>query len=71
MRANKSGRKSFGIMLRKYQILWKEKTFFEEAKWIKDLMVTVISKNPETNTLLTHFETSHIFFLMKVDFQVI
>ena len=63
MRANKSGRKSFGIMLRKYQILWKEKTFFEEAKWIKDLMVTVISKNPETNTLLTHFETSsHLLF---------
>ena len=56
-------KRSSGLMLRNYQILWKEKTFFEEAKWIKDLMITVISKNPETNKLLTYFETpSHLLF---------
>ena len=63
MRSQRSGKRSSGLMLRNYQILWKEKTFYEEAKWIKDLMITVISKNPETNKLLTYFETpSHLLF---------
>ena len=63
MRSQRSGKRSSGLMLRNYQILWKEKNFYEEAKWIKDLMITVISKNPETNKLLTYFETpSHLLF---------
>ena len=66
MRSERKGLATCGLMMRKNQILWdenKRSLFTREAKYIKDIMVTVISKNNELNKLLTHFEdTSHLSF---------
>ena len=63
MREKKDEKKSFGLMFRNYQILWEERGFYEEARWIKDLMITVISTNSDLNKQLTYFETaSHLLF---------
>tara|TARA_Y100001978_G_scaffold149200_1_gene134257 strand:- start:1419 stop:3389 length:1971 start_codon:yes stop_codon:yes gene_type:complete len=63
MREKKDEKKSLGLMFRNYQILWEEKGFYEEARWIKDLMITVISTNSDLNKQLTYFETaSHLLF---------
>ena len=53
-------------MMRKNQILWdenKRSSFDKEARFVRDLMLTVVSKNQEINKLLTFFEdASHLYF---------
>ena len=53
-------------MMRKNQILWdesKKSIFTREAKYLKDIMVAVISTNSELNKLLANFEeSSHLVF---------
>ena len=49
-RSDPQKRKNFGLMQRNYQTLWLENSFYEEAKWTNNLMITVISINPESSS---------------------
>ena len=66
MRSERKGLATCGLMMRKNQILWdesKKSIFTREAKYLKDIMVTVISKNSALNKLLSNFEeSSHLVF---------
>ena len=66
MRSERKSLKSFALMMRKNQILWdenKRSSFDKEARFVRDLMLTVVSKNQEINKLLTFFEdASHLYF---------
>ena len=66
MRSERKGLATCGMMMRKNQILWdesKKSIFTREAKYLKDIMVAVISTNSELNKLLANFEeSSHLVF---------
>ncbi len=66
MRSERKGLATCGMMMRKNQILWdesKKSIFTREAKYLKDIMVAVISTKSELNKLLSNFEeSSHLVF---------